>query len=112
MKTFLTGAAVLAGLAVVAPAQAMPGQCSVTGFGEFACSVDADGGGLTFALPDGQTFVFAQVQNGEGFAYRIPAKNPPGSRPEELGMFAPVDGQKGCWLGEKDAVTFCVSVQQ
>lgn len=112
MRTFLTGAAVLAGLALVVPAQAMPGQCSVTGYEDFACSVDADGGGLTFVLPDGQTFVFAQLEDGAGFAYRIADDNQPGSRPEELGMFAPLDSKPGCWLGEKDAITFCVSVEQ
>jgi len=112
MKLILTGAAMLAGLALVGPAQAQSGQCSVTGYEDFACTVDADGGGLTFALPDGQWFVFSQLENGEGLGYRIAADSEPGNRPEELGVFKPVDGQPGCWFGEKDEITFCVSVEQ
>lgn len=112
MKKFVTGAVLLAGLAFAGPAQAADGQCSVTGFGEFDCDVAVDGGGITFTLPDGQTFVFAHVADGEGLGYLGAADPRPGTYPEELGSFVPVEGQDGCWYGAKDDITFCAALLQ
>lgn len=112
MRLFVTGVALVAGLALAVPAMASPGQCSMTGFGDFQCEVNVDGGGLTFALPDGQSLVFAHVADGEGLGYLIPAQSEPGQRPKELGMFAPVEGQAGCWFGPKDEISFCVAIEQ
>lgn len=112
MKTLLSGALLLAGLAPVVPAAASPGQCSVTGFDVFECDVNVDGGGITFALPDGRTFVFSHVAGGEGFGYVLPAESRPGALPQELGAFAPVEGEDGCWFGAKDEITFCVALVQ
>ena len=112
MKIFLTGAALLAGLALAGPVAAAPGQCSMTGYGSFDCDVTADGGGITFVLPDGQTFVFAHMADGEGPGYLLPAEARPGRYPTELGVFRPVEGKDGCWLGDKDAITFCAALVQ
>ena len=102
----------LGGLALVVPAAASPGQCSVTGFGMFECDVNADGGGIAFALPDGRTFVFSHIADGEGLGYVLPADLRPGSRPQELGAFAPLEGQEGCWFGAEDEITVCVALIQ
>jgi hypothetical protein len=107
MRNIVTGAALTLGLALAVPANAAPGQCQVTGYGDFPCEVNVDGGGITFALPDGQTFVFAHEADGEGQGYLIDAEPQPGRYPKELGRFAPVTGQEGCWYGEKDGITFC-----
>jgi hypothetical protein len=112
MKTILTGALLLAGLALAAPVAAAPGQCSMTGFDSFDCDVTADGGSVTFALPDGQVFAFAQEANGEGQGYLIAADAAPGQRPQELGRFAPVEGEAGCWLGARDGIKFCAALVQ
>lgn len=112
MKIFVTGAVLLAGLALAVPASAAPGECSVTGYDTFDCDVTADGGGITFALPDGQTFVFAHVADGAGLGYLIAADAPPGRSPEELGSFLPIEGEDGCWLGEKDGTKFCAALLQ
>lgn len=112
MRIFVTGAALICGLVLAVPAVAAPGQCSMTGYGEFACDVNVDGGGITFALPDGETFVFAHEADGVGLGYVIPADPQPGRRPSELGRFVPVTGQPGCWLGDDDAITFCASLEQ
>lgn len=112
MKIFVTGAVLLAGVSLAAPAIAAPGQCSMTGYEDFACDVDVDGGGITFALPDGQSFVFAHVADGEGLGYLIPTQPEPGALPQELGMFAPVADKPGCWLGAKDDITFCAAIEQ
>ena len=111
MRLLLTGVAV-AGLALADPAAAAPGQCSMTGYDDFACDVAVDGGGISFALPDGQVFVFVHEASDQGFGYRIADVAEPGDRPDELGMFAPVDGEPGCWFGPKDEITFCAAVEQ
>lgn len=112
MRIFVTGAALVCGLALAAPAVAAPGQCSMTGQGEFPCDVTVDGGGITFALPSGETFVFAHEANGEGLAYLIAAEPQPGRYPQELGRFVPVEGEAGCWFGAKDEITFCAALEQ
>ena len=111
MKTIVTGV-VLFGFALAVPAMAAPGQCSLTGFDTFDCDVAMDGGGLTFGLPDGQVFAFALVAEEEGQGYMIAADTTPGQRPTELGVFRPVEGEAGCWLGERDGVKFCASLAQ
>ncbi|UYO00799.1 MAG: hypothetical protein KIT02_06220 [Devosia sp.] len=111
MNKVLTGA-VLFGLALAVPAMAAPGECSFTGYESFDCDVAADGGGVTFTLPDGDLFVFAQTEDGEGLGYRIAADVKPGQRPEELGAFSPVEGEPGCWLGSKDELKFCAAIAQ
>lgn len=110
MKIFVTGAALL--IALAAPVAAAPGQCSLTGHDTFACDVTVDGGGITFALPSGETFVFAHEADGEGLGYLIAAEPEAGRLPEELGRFVPVEGEAGCWLGDKDALTFCAALEQ
>lgn len=90
---------------------AAPGQCTVSGYDTFDCDVAMDGGGLTFTLPDGQTFAFALVEENEGLGYLIAPDARPGQRPDELGSFTPAEGEPGCWLGERDIDRFCVLVQ-
>lgn len=84
----------------------------MTGQGEFACDVNVDGGGITFVLPSGETFVFAHEADGQGLGYLIPAEPQPGRIPEELGHFVPLDDQAGCWFGEKQEITFCAALEQ
>ena len=93
-------------------AVAAPGQCEVSGFDSFDCDVAMDGGGLTFALPDGEIFAFALVEDGEGLGYLIAPDARPGQRPEELGTFTPIEGEPGCWAGERDIERFCVLVEE
>ena len=112
MKTYLTGAALLGGLVLAAPAGAAPGLCEMTGYDSFACDVVVDGGGLTFSLPDGQVFAFALTADNSGQGYRIAAEPKPGQLPVELGEFAPVEGEPGCWFGGRDEIRFCAMVQQ
>lgn len=109
---FVTGAVLLAGLALAVPANGAPGQCSVTGYDTFDCDVTADGGGITFSLPDGQTFVFAHVADGAGLGYIAAVDQRPGTYPEELGSFVPVEGEDGCWLGQKNGIKFCAALLQ
>ncbi len=109
---FVTGAVLLAGLALAVPANAAPGECSVTGYDTFECDVSVDGGGIAFMLPDGRSFVFAHVADGAGLGYIGAADPRPGSYPEELGSFLPVAGEDGCWLGEKDGLKFCAALLQ
>ena len=104
------GAVVACG--VTGAAVAAPGQCDVSGFDTFDCDVALDGGGLTFALPDGQTFAFALVEDGEGLGYLIAPDAKPGERPEELGTFEAIAGEPGCWAGEREIARFCVLVEQ
>src|SRR5689334_17474412 len=66
-------------------AMAAPGQCTVGDYGTFDCDVATDGGGVTFALPDGRTFAFAAIGPGEGLGYLIEKDAKPGQRPDELG---------------------------
>ncbi len=114
-------AAVVAGLGATAAA-ATPGQCTVTGYDTFPCEVTLDGGGLTFDLPDGQTFAFALIEPELGMAY-IDRNNAEGYddatgegyqyvRPKELGEFRPVEGEAGCWVSGGDDFRFCVLVEQ
>jgi len=97
--------------ATVTLAAAAPGQCTVTGYDTFDCDVALDGGGLTFALPDGRTFAFTLVEEGVGTAFLIAEDAEPGQRPEELREFRAVDGKPGCWARDED-YEFCVLVQQ
>lgn len=109
---FMTGAVLLAGLTLAVPANAAPGQCSVTNYGTFDCDVTVDGGGITFLLPDGQSFVFAHLDDGAGLGYLGAVDQRPGLYPEELGPFLPVEGEDGCWLGQKDGIKFCAALLQ
>ncbi|MBO9587492.1 hypothetical protein [Devosia sp.] len=110
MKILFTGAMLIASLALAAPAMAVSGQCSLTGFGEFDCDVETDGGGLTFALPDGQTFAFVLVEENQGLGYLIAADARPGQLPDDLGTFAPLAEEPGCWQAEQDETRFCALV--
>lgn len=112
MKTFLTGVVIVAGFALAAPAAAAPGECSITGYNDFPCDISVDGGGITFDLPDGETFVFVHGGDDQGMGYLIPAQSDPGDRPRELGNFEPVHGEAGCWFGERDEITFCAALEQ
>lgn len=112
MRFFVSGAALVCGLALAAPVAAAPGQCSMTGYGEFACDVTVDGGGITFALPSGETLVFVHEADGEGPGFLMAAEPQPGRGPRELGRFAPAEGQDGCWFGAKDDITFCAALEQ
>ncbi|ODT64774.1 MAG: hypothetical protein ABS75_34095 [Pelagibacterium sp. SCN 63-23] len=112
MKRFVTGAVLLVGFALAGPAMAAPGQCTMTGYDSFECDVTVDGGGITFALPDGQTFVFAHISDGEGLGYLHPAELRPGRYPEELGAFRPLEDEPGCWLGDKDGTKFCAALAE
>ena len=97
---------------MVVAAVAAPGQCTFTEYGTFDCDVAVDGGGLTFGLPDGQTFVFAQIERGEGPGYLIGADVRPGAAPRALGEFAPVAGEAGCWESTGKDYKFCVLVEE
>ncbi|KRA50205.1 hypothetical protein ASD80_16760 [Devosia sp. Root635] len=97
--------------AMVTLAAAAPGQCMVTGYDTFDCDVALDGGGLTFALPDGKTFAFTLTEGGTGSAFLIEADARPGQMPEELRDFRAVDGRPGCWARGED-FEFCVLVEQ
>lgn len=110
MKIMITGAMLAASLALAAPALAVSGQCSLTGYDAFDCDVETDGGGLTFALPDGQTFAFALTGEDEGIGYLIGADVRPGQIPDELGTFAPAAGEPGCWQAERGDTKFCALV--
>ena len=110
MKIMFTGAMLAASLALAAPALAVSGQCSLTGYDEFDCEVETDGGGLTFALPDGQTFAFAVVEENEGLGYLLAADAKPGQLPEELGTFTPMADEPGCWQAERNDTKFCALV--
>jgi hypothetical protein len=101
-------ACVMAGAALAAP-----GQCSMTEYGTFDCDVTMDGGGLTFGLPDGQTFAFALVDENEGLGYLIAPDARPGQRPDELGPFSPDADAAGCWISDrKSDMRFCAMVAQ
>ncbi|WEJ34682.1 hypothetical protein [Devosia sp. SD17-2] len=112
MKRILTGAVLLGGLALAAPAGAAPGLCEMTDYDSFDCDVSVDGGGLTFALPDGQVFAFALTADNEGQGYRISADARPGQVPVELGVFAPIADEPGCWFGARYDIRFCAMVLQ
>lgn len=103
--------AVVTGIGTMATLAA-PGQCTVTGYDSFPCEVTLDGGGLTFGLPDGQTFAFALVAEGKGQAYRISPDAGPGRIPDDLGTFKAVEDEAGCWASTRDEFRFCVLVQQ
>ena len=91
---------------------AAPGQCTVRDGAAFDCDVALDGSGLTFALPDGQVFAFALVEDGVGMGYLAAPDAAPGSRPEELGQMVPVPDKPGCWMGGRDDFSFCAQVAQ
>jgi hypothetical protein len=105
----MLAAAIFAGAAVSTPALAQPGQCSVTGLGTFDCDVVVDGGGFSFATPDGDVLAFTLVEPHLGLAYLIPSNAKPGQRPRELDEFTPVLGKPGCWAGQDD-YQFCALV--
>jgi hypothetical protein len=107
-----TGAVLAFGLALAVPASAAPGQCSFTGYDSFDCTVELDGGGLAFALPDGDTFVFAATGDGQGNGYRIPAGTGPGRPPVELGRFDSLGDEPGCWQSPQADIKFCVLVEE
>ncbi|MBN9333453.1 hypothetical protein [Devosia sp.] len=110
MKIMFTGAMLAASLALAAPALAVSGQCSLTGYGDFDCDVTTDGGGLTFVLPDGQTFAFALTESDKGLGYRIAADARPGQPPLELGAFSALSEEPGCWQSNRDDIKFCAMV--
>lgn len=90
---------------------AAPGQCTVSGYDTFDCDVALDGGGLTFALPDGRIFAFTLVEDGVGTAFLVDAEAAPGDLPDELREFRAVEGKPGCWRRDED-YEFCVLVQE
>lgn len=102
-------AAITVAATVSTPAMAQPGQCSVTGYGPFACDLVVDGGGFSFALPNGDTLVFTPVDLELGLVFLIPDDAKPGQRPRELGEFAAVPNEPGCWIDEDD-YQFCALV--
>lgn len=105
----LAGVVAAAGLGFMGAPLAEPGQCTVSGVGTFDCDLARDGGGLTFALPDGRVFAFALVGTGEGMGYLGAAD---ALYPQELGAMTPAAGAPGCWVGGKDGFAFCVQVAQ
>ncbi|WP_169195126.1 hypothetical protein [Devosia sp. MC1541] len=112
MKRFLTGAALLFCCALAVPALGASGECSLTGYDSFACDVAVDGGGITFALPNGDTFVFAHEADGAGLGYVIAADSQPGRSPAQLGRFFPVADRDGCWFAPIKEITFCASIAE
>ena len=108
MKITVLGSALIWGL-LTGVAHAEPGQCVVTGFETFDCELARDGGGLTFALPDGRVFSFALVSENEGLAYLT---EPETMYPTELGRMTPASDAPGCWVGGKDGFTFCAQVAE
>ena len=113
MKRMIWAAAVMVAVTggMVTLAAGAPGQCTVTGYDTFDCDVALDGGGLTFALPDGKTFAFTLVEDGVGTAFLIEADAGPGQVPDELRDFRAVEGKPGCWA-RGDDFEFCVLVAQ
>src|SRR5690606_24760684 len=97
--------------AMVTLAAAAPAQCTVTGYDTFDCDVVLDGGGLTFALPDGSVFAFTLETETLGSAFIVAADAKPGQLPQELHAFRPVADSPGCWARDED-FAFCVLVQQ
>ncbi|MCS6762079.1 MAG: hypothetical protein MO846_08940 [Candidatus Devosia symbiotica] len=89
---------------------AEPAQCTASGFGTFDCDVTRDGGGLTFAVPDGQVFAFGLADQDKGLVYLNQADAGPGTYPQELGAMMPSADAPGCWVGGKDSFAFCVLV--
>lgn len=93
-------------------AVAAPGQCTVTGFETFECDVALDGGGLTFALPDGSVLAFALTGDAVGVGYLVAADAKPGQQPQALGEFRPAETDPGCWSATRRDFEFCVLVAQ
>ena len=112
MKFMVSGAVLVASLVLAVPAWAVSGQCSMTGFSSFECDIDTDGGGLTFALPSGETFAFALTAPETGLGYSIAADAAPGKRPTELGAFSAVADEPGCWQSDSEDTKFCVLVAE
>lgn len=98
--------------AVVTSAMAMPGQCTVTGYGWFDCEVVLDGAGLAFDLPDGRTFAFTLTEEGSGTGFLGDADPEPGQYPKVLQGFSALENKPGCWASEQEDFEFCVLVQQ
>ena len=96
---------------MVTLAAGAPGQCMVSGYGTFDCDVTLDGGGLTFALPAGETFAFTLTGEDVGTAFLIAADARPGQVPDDLGPFHAVADKAGCWA-QDEGVEFCVLVEQ
>ncbi len=93
---------------MTALAFAQPGQCTVTGYGTFDCDVAVDGGGLSFALPDGDILAFTLVEPELGIGYLIASDAKPGQSPDEMAGLAPVADKPGCWA--RDEFEFCAMV--
>jgi hypothetical protein len=108
MKFAVLGSALIWGL-LTGVALAEQAQCSVTDFGTFDCELSRDGGGLTFALPDGRVFSFALVSETEGLGYLAA---PDTAYPTELGTMTPAHHAPGCWVGGKDNFAFCAQVAE
>jgi hypothetical protein len=98
--------------AMAAMASAAPGQCVVRDGAAFDCDVAVDGSGLTFALPEGDVFSFALIEDGVGMGYLTAADAAPGASPLELGRMTPAPDKPGCWVGGRDDFSFCAQVAQ
>ena len=108
MRFLVVGSALIWGV-LTGIALAEPAQCSVAGFDTFDCDLARDGGGLTFALPDGEVFSFALVSETEGLGYLAAAD---ALYPAELGIMTPAVDAPGCWVGGKDGFAFCAQVAE
>ncbi len=108
-KKVMLAAAMFAAAAMTGPAAAEPGQCSVSGWGTFDCDVVVDGGGLSFALPDGAVWAFTLTEAEIGLGYLVPPDGAPGKRPRPQGEFRPVADKPGCWANV-DNLEFCALV--
>lgn len=111
MRVFVAGALLACGLAMVSPAAAAPGQCLLTGFESFPCDVVVDGASLAFDLPDGRRFAVVFDAAGQGTAFARRPDAAPGTRPDDLGRFEPVEGEPGCWQKLRLQTRFCVMVE-
>lgn len=104
----MLAAAMFAAAAMTGPAAAQPGQCSVSGWGTFDCDVVVDGGGLSFALPDGAVWAFTLTEADMGLGYLFPSDGGSGNRPRAQGEFQP-STKPGCWAN-LDEFEFCALV--
>lgn len=92
-------------------ALAQPGRCYVEGYDWFDCDIAADGGGITFDLPDGKTFALAIYEPGLGQGFLT---DPESDRilPNDLGEFRQVEAGPACWRGEREIELFCALVKR